>query len=39
MLGHANPAFTLRCYGRDPRDTETMDADVPKRAAAVGVTA
>ena len=36
MMGHANPAFTLACYGRDPRDTETMVADVLARAAAVG---
>ncbi len=28
MMGHANPSFTLACYGRDPRDTETMVADV-----------
>jgi hypothetical protein len=26
MMGHANPSFTLACYGRDPRDTETMVA-------------
>jgi integrase len=36
MLGHANPAFTLACYGRDPRDNETMVADVLARAAAAG---
>jgi len=36
MMGHANPAFTLACYGRDPRDTETMVADVLARAAAIG---
>ena len=36
MMGHANPAFTLACYGRDPRDTETMVADVLARAAAAG---
>jgi hypothetical protein len=35
-LGHANPSFTLACYGRDPRDTETMVADVLARAAAAG---
>ena len=34
-LGHANPSFTLACYGRNPRDTETMVADVLPRAAAV----
>lgn len=34
MMGHANPAFTLACYGRDPRDTKTMVADVLARAAA-----
>jgi integrase len=34
MLGHANPSFTLACYGRDPRDRETMVADVLARAAA-----
>ena len=34
MMGHANPSFTLACYGRDPRDTETMVADVLARAAA-----
>ena len=33
-LGHANPAFTLKCYGRDPRDTETMMADMLQKAAA-----
>jgi site-specific recombinase XerD len=21
LMGHANPSFTLACYGRDPRDT------------------
>ena len=36
VMGHANPAFTLACYGRDPRDTETMVADVLARAAAIG---
>jgi integrase len=36
MMGHTNPSFTLACYGRDPRDTETMVADVLARAAAVG---
>lgn len=36
MMGHANPAFTLACYGRDPRDTETMVADALARAAAAG---
>ena len=36
MMGHANPSFTLACYGRDPRDTETMVADVLARAAAAG---
>ena len=36
MMGHANPAFTLACYGRDPRDTATMIADVLARAAAAG---
>ena len=35
-MGHANPAFTLKCYGRDPRDTETMVADFLARAAAAG---
>jgi hypothetical protein len=35
-LGHANPAFTLACYGRDPRDEQTMEADVLARAAAAG---
>ena len=35
-MGHANPAFTLACYGRDPRDTETMVADFLARAAAAG---
>ncbi len=35
-MGHSNPAFTLACYGRDPRDTETMVADFLARAAAVG---
>ena len=36
LMGHSNPAFTLACYGRDPRDTETMVADFLARAAAVG---
>ena len=34
MMGHANPSFTLACYGRDPRDEQTMVADVLARAAA-----
>jgi hypothetical protein len=34
MMGHANPSFTLACYGRDPRDEQTMIADVLARAAA-----
>jgi len=32
--GYANPSFTLACYGRDPRDEQTMIADVLARAAA-----
>ena len=24
MMGHANPSFTLACYGRDPRDEQTI---------------
>ena len=36
MMGHADPSFTLACYGRDPRDTETMVADVLARAATAG---
>ena len=36
MMGHANPSFTLACYGRDPRDEQTMVADVLARAAAAG---
>jgi hypothetical protein len=36
MMGHANPSFTLACYGRDPRDTTTMVADVLARAVAAG---
>jgi integrase len=36
MMGHANPSFTLACYGRDPRDEQTMIADVLARAAAAG---
>ena len=35
-MGHSNPAFTLACYGRDPRDTETMIADSLARGAAAG---
>jgi hypothetical protein len=31
MMGHANPAFTLAFYGRDPRDEQTMIADVLTR--------
>ena len=34
LLGHANPSFTLACYGRDPRDVETMVGDVLARVAA-----
>jgi len=34
MMGHANPSFTLACYGRDPRDEQAMIADVLERAAA-----
>ena len=34
MMGHANPSVTLACYGRDPRDEQTMVADVLARAAA-----
>jgi integrase len=34
LLGHANPSFTLACYGRDPRDEQAIVADVLKRAAA-----
>ena len=37
MMGHANPSFTLACYGRDPRDEQTMVADVLARAAAAYV--
>ena len=33
-MSHANPSFTLACYGRDPRDEQTMVADVLARAAA-----
>jgi len=36
MMGHANASFTLACYRRDPRDPETMVADVLARAAAAG---
>ena len=39
MMGHANPSFTLACYGRDPRDMETMVADVLARAAVAGIPA
>jgi integrase len=34
MLGHASPEITLRVYGRDPRDQQTIIADVLARAAA-----
>lgn len=37
MMGHANPSFTLACYGRDPRDEQTMVADVLARAATAQV--
>jgi integrase len=37
MMGHSNPAFTLKCYGRDPRDEQTIVADVLKRAAEAGI--
>ena len=33
MMGHSNPAFTLACYGRDPRDEQAIVADVLERAA------
>ena len=33
MMGHSNPAFTLKVYGRDPRDEQAIVADVLKRAA------
>jgi integrase len=33
MMGHSNPAFTLACYGRDPRDEQAIVADVLPRAA------
>jgi hypothetical protein len=36
MMGHSTPAFTLTCYGRDPRDEETIVADVLARAQAAG---
>ena len=36
VMGHANPAFTLKCYGRDPPDEQTMVADMLARAAAAG---
>lgn len=34
MMGHSNPAFTLACYGRDPRDEQAIVADVLERARA-----
>ena len=34
MMGHSNPAFTLACYGRDPRDEQAVVTDVLARAAA-----
>ena len=34
MMGHSNPAFTLACYGRDPRDEQAIVTDVLARAAA-----
>ena len=37
MLGHATPSFTLACYGRDPRDQQTVVADVLARAEAAGL--
>jgi integrase len=37
MMGHANPAFTLACYGRDPRDEQAIIADVLGRAATAQV--
>jgi hypothetical protein len=33
MMGHSNPAFTLACYGRDPRDEQAIVADVLEQAA------
>ena len=32
-MGHSNPAFTLKCYGRDPRDEQAVVADMLERAA------
>ena len=32
-MGHSNLAFTLKCYGRDPSDEQTLVADMLERAA------
>ena len=28
QMGHSKPAFTLKCYGRDPRDEQAVVADM-----------
>ena len=37
IAGHADAGFTLKVYARDPRDAESMTADVLARAEAAGV--
>jgi hypothetical protein len=37
LTGHADAGFTLRVYARDERKSETVVADVLKRAAGAGV--
>jgi integrase len=37
IAGHSDAGFTLKVYARDPRDPESMTADVLARAAAAGV--
>ena len=33
MTTVSNPAFTPKCYGRDPRDDQAIVADMLERAA------
>jgi integrase len=37
IAGHSDAGFTLKVYARDPRDPESMTADVLARAEAAGV--
>ena len=37
IMGHTDPAFTLRVYARDVRDEQAVTADLLRRAAEAGV--